>query len=342
MNGRHDALLLVGFGGPEAPEDVMPFLENVTRGRGVPRERLLQVAEHYRHLGGRSPINDHVRALIAALGPELARHGIELPIYWGNRNWHPFLSETMAEMARAGVRHALAIALAAYSSYSSCRQYREDIERARASVGPEAPSVAKARPFFNHPAFIAANAARVRDALDGLPPERRSKALLVYTAHSIPASMGRQCAYAAQLAETCRLVSERVGAGAWRLAYQSRSGRPEDPWLGPDILDLLDELHQSRHHEVLIHPVGFLSDHVEVLNDLDVEARRKGEALGMNVTRSLTVGDHPAFVSMLRALVEERLGDTTERLAVGTLPALPDACPIDCCLPPPRPARRVE
>lgn len=336
----YDALLIVGFGGPETREDVLPFLENVTRGRNVPRERLLEVAGHYDHFGGVSPINSQVRDLIAALRPELERQGVALPIYWGNRNWRPFLVDATRAMAVDGVNAALAVVLSAYSSYSSCRQYREDIERAREAVGPTAPRVDKVRVFYNHPGFVAANADRVRNALDALPEDRRGAAHLAFTAHSIPASMAANCRYEAQLAETCRLVAEALGVGPdrWRLVYQSRSGRPTDPWLEPDILDHLGDLHGRGVREVVVHPVGFLSDHVEVLFDLDEEARRKGEQLGMTVLRSSTVGTHPRFVGMLSALIQERLTGATDRPSVGRFEANPDACPVDCCLPPPRPA----
>ncbi len=335
----YDAILVVGFGGPEKREDVIPFLENVVRGRNVPRERILEVAEHYDHFGGVSPINSQVRALIEALRPELDRHGITLPLYWGNRNWHPLLPDTLREMTGAGVRRALALVLAAYSSYSSCRQYREDIERAQAAVGAGAPVVDKVRVFYNHPGFVTANADHLREALARIPAERRQNARLAFTAHSIPMSMARNCEYEPQLLETCRLVSEAadVTADRWSLVYQSRSGRPEDPWLEPDILDHLAELAAAGTKDIVIHPVGFLSDHVEVLFDLDEEARLTCEKLGLSLQRAATVGTHPAFVSMLRELIQERLDPTLEHRALGSLGPSHDVCPADCC---PAPARR--
>ncbi|KAJ3046842.1 hypothetical protein HK102_013078, partial [Quaeritorhiza haematococci] len=238
---EYDAILIVGFGGPEKPEDVMPFLENVTRGRNIPRERLEEVAEHYYHFGGVSPINAQGRALSDDLGPELRRHGVTAPIYWGNRNWTPMLADTLREMAEAGVKKALAVVLAAYSSYSSCRQYREDIGKAREEVGPTAPTVDKMRVFYNHPDFVSANADRVREALAGLSPEERGRAAIAFTAHSIPDSMARTSRYEEQILETCRLVAEelKIDDDRWSLVYQSRSGRPSDPWLGPDILEHL-------------------------------------------------------------------------------------------------------
>lgn len=329
----YDAILFVGFGGPEKPDDVMPFLENVTRGRNIPRERLLEVSEHYMHFGGVSPINAQVRELIAALTPELRAHGVDLPLYWGNRNWHPMLADTMAQMTRDGVKKALAVVLAAYSSYSSCRQYREDVQRARDAVGEGAPAFDKMRVYYNHPDFIVANADRVRTALEKLPEALRPEAHIAFTAHSIPSSMAAGCDYEKQLTETCRLVAGEVGvpASRWKLVYQSRSGRPTDPWLEPDILDHLGTLHSEGAKAVVVHPVGFISDHMEVLFDLDEEAAQRCASLGLPMVRSETVGIHPKFVGMLRELIVERLSASPERRATGQFGPNHDVCPIDCC-----------
>jgi len=331
----YDAILIVAFGGPEGPDDVLPFLENVTRGRNIPRDRLLEVAEHYHHFGGVSPLNAQVRSLIEALGPELRRHGVMLPIYWGNRNWRPMLGDTLVEMTEAGVRKALAVVLAAYSSYSSCRQYREDIERAREAAGPSAPEVDKVRVFYNHPEFVAANADRVREALAKLPAEARREVPLVFTAHSLPQAMADGSRYEEQLLETCRLIAEELGieSGRWSLSYQSRSGRPSDPWLEPDILDHLRALRGAGAREVVVQPVGFLSDHMEVLYDLDEEARQLCDEIGLHLVRAGTVGSHPRFVRMLRELIRERLGAArgSERRAVGRFGPHHDVCPADCC-----------
>jgi protoporphyrin/coproporphyrin ferrochelatase len=338
----YDAILIVGFGGPEGREDVIPFLENVLRGRNVPRERMLEVAEHYDHFGGISPINGQVRALIAALEPELKSQGVDLPVYWGNRNWTPMLADAMRQMTLDGVTHALGVVQAAYSSYSSCRQYREDISKAQEAVGEGAPIVDKMRVFYNHPDFIAVNAERVRDALAQFPPERQESVRVAFTAHSIPDSMAVNSNYVKQLTETCRLVAESSGVPPehWSLVYQSRSGRPTDPWLGPDILEHLDQLKADDVSDVIVQPVGFLSDHMEVLFDLDEEALGKSRELGLNMVRAGTVGTHPRFVEMLVELIRERIETSPERRAIGEYSASHDVCPLNCCLPPPRPATR--
>ena len=338
----YDAILIVGFGGPEGREDVIPFLENVLRGKPVPRERMLEVAEHYYHFDGISPINGQVRDLIAALEPELKAHGVDLPVYWGNRNWTPMLADTIRRMAEDGIKHALGVVQAAYSSYSSCRQYREDLLKAREAVGPSAPRVDKMRVFYNHPDFVGVNALRVREALDRLPEAHRGSARVAFTAHSIPQSMADNCNYEKQLTETCRLVAEAAGVepGRWNLVYQSRSGRPTDPWLAPDILDHLDDLKGQGAEAVVVQPVGFLSDHMEVMFDLDEEAMHKAGELGMAFVRAGTAGTDPAFVGMLRELIVERVEHQPDRRAVGQYPANHDVCPVNCCQPPPRPAGR--
>jgi len=330
VSGTADALLLIAFGGPERPADVLPFLENVLRGRNVPRERMLEVAEHYYHFGGVSPINGQMRELVPLVEAELREHGPQLPVYWGNRNWHPMLADTVRKMRDDGVKHVVAFVMSAYSSYSGCRQYLEDIVRAREAVGPGAPEINKLRLFFNHPGFIEPTAEHVRRALAQLPA-----AALVFTAHSVPVSMAASSQYEAQLQEACRLVSELVGRNDWRLVYQSRSGPPSQPWLGPDIGDYLRELHAKGVHDVVIAPIGFISDHMEVLYDLDTEARALCEELGINMVRAATVGNHPAFVSMIAELARERMGEATPRW-LGNLGPSADECRADCCAPPRR------
>jgi ferrochelatase len=335
----YDAILFVSFGGPERPEDVIPFLENVTRGRGVPRERLESVAEHYRHFGGKSPINEQNRELIGKLAEELELHGVRLPIYFGNRNWAPLLADSVADMQRAGVKRALAFITSAYSSYSGCRQYLEDIDRARASV-PGAPAIEPLRRFFNHPGFVEACTDRVAAALErlgaalgGTAPEGTR---LVFTAHSIPRSMASTSDYEKQLRANAQLISERLGRPHWDLVWQSRSGPPEVPWLEPDILDHVRELRRQEVPAIVIAPIGFLTDHVEVLYDLDEEARLTCEELGLPMARAGTVGTHPRFVQMIRELVMERLRGLPV-LSVGPLPACPDVCAPGCCPRPERP-----
>jgi protoporphyrin/coproporphyrin ferrochelatase len=338
----YDALLIVSFGGPEGPGDVMPFLENVLRGRNVPRERMLAVAEHYHHFGGVSPINAQNRQLIAALERELENHGPKLPIYWGNRNWRPMLVDTMRQMAANGVQRALAFFTSAYSSYSGCRQYREDVARAQQEVGSAAPHVDKLRVFFNHPGFIEPMVQSVRECLDQIPAAERDQTTVLFTAHSIPIAMADNCRYAEQLAEACRLVAEGAGVAAdrWELAYQSRSGPPQQPWLEPDVCDRIQQLHAARAlRRLVLAPIGFISDHLEVLYDLDIEARQLCERLEIPMQRAGTVGTHPRFVTMIRELIVERMTGADERPALGRLGPSHDVCPMDCCLyTPTRPA----
>jgi ferrochelatase len=325
---RYDALLVVSFGGPEGPDEVLPFLENVVRGRNVPRERLEEVAAHYERFGGVSPINEQNRALIEVLRAELAASGIDLPIYFGNRNWRPFLADTLAEMAAAGHRRALAFFTSAYSSYSGCRQYRENVRDAQEAVGPAAPEVEKLRVFYNHPGFVEANADRLAEAL----AEVGGDAHVAFTAHSIPVAMARQCRYEAQLAEAARLVAERVGVSDYRVVYQSRSGPSHVPWLEPDVCDHLRSVAAGGAEAVVVAPIGFLSDHVEVLYDLDVEARTLAGELGLRMARAGTAGTHASFVAMIRELVQERLVAGTPRRSVGRYGPSHDVCPPGCCL----------
>ncbi len=328
-----DALLVVSFGGPEGPDEVMPFLERVTGGRGVPRGRLEEVAHHYERFGGVSPLGAQNRALVEALRPELAAHRIELPIYLGNRNWHPFLADTLRRMAADGVERALGFVTSAYSSYAGCRLYREAICAAQAEVGPAAPEVLKTRVVYNHPGFVEANADRLREALATLPAERRGRAHVAFTAHSIPLAMARRARYERQLAETARLVADSAGATDYRVAYQSRSGPPQVPWLEPDILDHLRELAARGVEDVVVAPAGFVSDHMEVIYDLDVEARELAAELGLGFARAGTAGTHPAFVAMVRELVEERLEPGLPRRALGRDGPFYDVCPPGCCFP---------
>lgn len=329
---KYDAILFVSFGAPEQPGDVLPFLRNVVRGRNVPDERLLEVAENYQMFGGRSPLNEQNRALIGALRKSLAEINLKLPIYWGNRNWDPFLTAAIAEMKRDGVRRALAFVTSAYSSYSGCRQYREDIAKAQTEAAAEEIEIDKIRVFYNHPNFIHVNAENLRLALAEIPTERRSEAEIVFTAHSLPLAMAQNCDYVAQLEETCRLVAEQTGRTGWQLVFQSRSGAPGAPWLEPDINDYLRTLKTRNVRDAVVQPIGFISDHQEVIYDLDVQAQATAKQIGLNLVRARTAGTHPQFVEMIRELILERIDPEAARRFVGARGANHDVCPINCCL----------
>ncbi|MEN6497820.1 MAG: ferrochelatase [Thermoguttaceae bacterium] len=333
MSQPYDAVLLVSFGGPEKPDDVLPFLENVLRGKNVPHERMLEVAEHYYLFGGESPLTPQNRALLVALVQELNTHGPQLPVYWGNRNWHPLLPEAIQQMADDGIQHALAFVTSAFGSYSGCRQYQEDLQRACQEVGPEAPQIDKLRLFYNHPGFIEPMADHLAAALEQVPAERRDAVPLLFTAHSIPRSMADVSPYEEQLHEACRLVAQRAGRGQWQLVYQSRSGPPSQPWLEPDLKDRIAQLHQAEAiQDVVVVPIGYLSEHMEVLYDLDLEAGSLCDELGINMVRARVVGNHPRFVQMIRELILERIDSQAPRLSLGPHGPSPDACPSGCCI----------
>jgi protoporphyrin/coproporphyrin ferrochelatase len=332
--GRREALLLLSFGGPEGHEDVMPFLENVTRGRGIPRERLAAVAEHYHHFGGVSPINQQNQALIAAVEAELAAAGIDLPVYWGNRNWAPYVEDTWRQLAEDGVEHAYVFATSAYASFSGCRQYHEDVARARLALAldpaaPAGPTAEKLPHYFDAPGFVQANAEALRAALGSLPEDVRGTARLVATAHSIPEAMAAVAgpdggAYQAELLRAARLVVDAAAPGRpFDLVWQSRSGPPSVPWLEPDVNDHLRALAAAGETAVVVFPVGFVSDHLEVIWDLDNEAEETAAELGLTFVRAATAGTHPAFVATVRELLEER--------RAGGQPRLGTNCPAACC-----------
>jgi protoporphyrin/coproporphyrin ferrochelatase len=378
----YDAFLLLSFGGPEGPDDVLPFLENVTRGRGVPAERLAEVAAHYHAYGGVSPINAQCRDMLGAIGDALREAGLGLPLYWGNRNWHPFIEDTVRQMKADGAQRAIAFVTSAYSSYSACRQYLDDIDRAVAqaqtAAGPRAPGsgnalrIDKIRPYFNHPGFIEPFAAGVEEALAGLPAAAQADARLVFTAHSVPIGMAAASGspsagtavagapggrYVAELREASRLITERVRGGAlpFDLVFQSRSGPPSVPWLEPDVNDHLAALAKGALPDgtplpeggpsaVVAVPVGFVSDHMEVVHDLDVEAAQTAASLGLPFARAKAPGPTARFAAMVRELVAERvsgapalaLGD----LGLGAFAGGADGCPADCCrYTPARPGR---
>lgn len=336
---QYDAVILVSFGGPEGPDDVMPFLRNVVRGRDVPEERLAAVAEHYQHFGGVSPINEQCRRLLAAMRAEFDRAGLDLPLFWGNRNWHPYLTDELAVMRDRGVRRALAFVTSAYGSYSSCRQYLQDIEAARAAVGPDAPVVEKIRHYHDHPGFIEPHADAVRQALAELGDLDPRRERIVFTAHSIPTTMDAQSGpeggrYQAQVREAAALVAQRAAPGLpWDLAWQSRSGPAHVPWLEPDINDRLETLARVGVQGVVVSPIGFTSDHLEVIWDLDNEAAGTAKRLGLRFARAATPGTDPRFVTMIRELVQERLDPAAPRARLGRL-SMWDTCQPGCCLPP--------
>lgn len=350
----YDALLLVSFGGPEGPEDVVPFLENVTRGRDIPRERLDEVAEHYHAFGGRSPINDQNRALLAAIEEDLAAVGAPVPVYWGNRNWHPYLADTLAKMRDDGISRAAAFITSAYSSYSGCRQYREDLAEAAAAVGAGVPRIDRLRHYFDHPGFVEANGDAVLAALAELPPSLAGTMRLVYVTHSIPIAMAQTSgphggAYEEQhraVAEavTARVAAQGGGKHPYDLVYCSRSGPPQVPWLEPDVNDHLEKLAAGGVRAVVLAPIGFVSDHMEVVFDLDTEALGTAERLGLRAARARTAGTHPAFVSAVTDLLLERAaverGEHPARASIGPPGPSHDVCPAGCCPNPrgPRPA----
>jgi ferrochelatase len=331
MNHTYDAILVVSFGGPEGMADVIPFLQNVLRGRVVPPERLQSVARHYELFQGVSPINEQNRQLIAALTTLLNEEGPKLPIYWGNRNWHPLLADTVKRMAEDGITRALAFVTSAYSSYSGCRQYLENIEEARAAAGSQAPVIEKLRVYYNHPGFIGPNIEHVTAALGQIPASQRADAQLIFTAHSIPVAMANKCNYLGQLIEAGGLIARGAGHDKWQLVFQSRSGPPNQPWLEPDICDHLRELKAAGIADVVVAPIGFISDHLEVKYDLDTEARLVAESLELNFIRAATPGTHPDFVRMIRELIRERMESIPVRRVLGANGPRPDQCEPDCC-----------
>ena len=330
---KYDAILIVTFGGPDKMEDVLPFLENVLQGKNVPRERMLEVAHHYELFDGKSPINEQNAELKHLLEERMERTPPRLPVYIGNRNWHPMLPDTLREMKADGVKRALAFIASGYGCYSGCRQYREDIARARDEVGEGAPEVDKIRVFYNHPLFVQANADHVRSALDRIPASPHADAALIFTAHSIPTAMAAKCRYEAQLAEAARLVAEMVGHERWELVYQSRSGPPHQPWLEPDVCDVIRERAGQGVKHMVLSPIGFTSDHMEVLFDLDTEAKELCDELGVQMERAPAAGHHPLFIEMVHDLIAERIEDRPERPAIGRHKASHDVCPATCCMP---------
>ena len=328
---QYDAVLFMSFGGPEKNEDVIPFLENVTEGRGIPKERLAEVGEHYFHFGGKSPINDQNIALIKAIEKELEHQNLNLPVYFGNRNWDPYISDTMQQMKDDGVKRAVCFVTSGYSCYSGCRQYREDIVNAQEKVGEGAPEIDKIRVFYNHPGFIESTLLSIKESLSNWDTSDQKKVKIAFTAHSIPNSQAENSDYEVQLNETCRIITEDLNHTNYDMVYQSRSGSPRIPWLEPDILDYMDQISNEGVKDLLIVPIGFISDHMEVLYDLDTEAVEKAEELGMKMERVPTVGVSKPFVEMVIDLIKERMTKNPERKTLGERGPNHDICPVDCC-----------
>ncbi|MGZ4467594.1 MAG: ferrochelatase [Nocardioidaceae bacterium] len=340
----YDALLLVSFGGPERPEDVVPFLENVTRGRGIPRERLEEVGEHYFLFGGKSPINDQNRAFIAAVEEDFASSGLDLPVYWGNRNWDPYLADALRQMRDDGVRRAACLVTSAYSAYSGCRQYRENLADAVAEV-EAAPTLDRLRHYFNHPGFVEPMVDATLAALADLGDAVRHDAHILFVTHSIPVAMNESSgpdggAYVAQHRSVAEEIGERIRQEtghryAAELVFCSRSGPPHVPWLEPDVNDRIEELAREAVGGVVVVPIGFVSDHMEVIYDLDTEAAATAEKVGVEFARAATAGVDPRFVRMVRDLLLERSaherGVDVPRAAVGSQPPSWDVCPRGCC-----------
>ncbi|HVW81755.1 MAG TPA: ferrochelatase [Mycobacteriales bacterium] len=340
-SARYDGLLVLSFGGPEGPDEVMPFLENVTRGRNVPRERLESVAQHYLHFGGVSPINEQNRTLVAAVKADFAAHGLDLPVYWGNRNWRPFVGDVVAEMAAAGIRNALVFVTSGYASYSACRQYQDDLAAAAAPLGTTGPELHKLRHFFDHPGFIEPQQDAVRAGLAGIDPARHETTRLVFVAHSIPEVMAAAAGpngglYVAQLEAAAGLVAQAAPGIQRLLAYCSRSGPPTVPWLTPDINDALRDLAAQGVTDVVVVPIGFVSDHIEVRWDLDAEAATTAQELGLGFHRTAPPSVDPRFVAMVRELVMERVDRAAPRRALSDLGPAHDICPAGCCRVPSR------
>lgn len=329
---NYDAILIMSFGGPEGMADVMPFLDNVLRGRNVPEERKKEVAHHYEMFGGVSPINQQNSALRDALIEELARRGITTPVYLGNRNWKPFVSDVVRDMRDRGVKKFLSFVTSGFSCYSGCRQYREDMMRACEALGEGGPAFDKIRVYYNHPDFISVCAEHWSRAVQAFPADRRAHIHTAFTAHSIPQTMADKCDYAVQLQNACELTAEAAGMKNWQLVYQSRSGPPHQPWLGPDICDHIRALHEQGVREIIIHPIGFISDHMEVMYDLDHEADDLCKELGITMHRAATPGTHPLFVSMIAELIEERMDPSKPKRVIGNRPPKHDVCPQNCCL----------
>ena len=304
MPEKFDAILMIGYGAPEKIEDIRPFLQNVAKGRPIPPDRLEEVAHHYELFGGKSPLNEYTYKQASGLQNKLAENGYEIPVYVGMRNWHPFIPDTIREMSEKGVKNVVGMIMAAHQSDASWERYQRDVQEALTELGIEMEFKYSA-PLFNHPLFIEDSADRVLDCLNEIPPEEYSQTMILFTAHSIPTPMAEASPYVEQLMTTARLIAQRLNYDNWRLVYQSRSGRPTDPWLEPDVCDVIEEIAKEGVKNVIAQPIGFICDHIEVLFDIGIEAQEVSDEAGINLLRAKTVNDDPKFIEAMADVVEK-------------------------------------
>jgi len=307
MPKNYDAILMIGYGAPERIEDIHPFLQNVAKGRPIPPDRLEEVAHHYELFGGKSPLNKYTYKQAKGLQNKLAEHGREIPVYVGMRNWHPFTPDTIKQMSESGVKRAIGMIMAAHQSDASWKRYQRDVEEALTELGIEM-EFDYSPPLFDHPLFIEDSADRVQDCLDEIPSKEYTSTMILFTAHSIPTPMAEASPYVEQLTTTARLIAEKLDYDNWRLVYQSRSGRPTDPWLEPDVCDVIHEVAKEGVKNVIAQPIGFICDHIEVLFDIGVEAQEASEEAGINLLRAKTVNDDPKFIEAMADIVEKMMG----------------------------------
>ena len=306
MSKKYDAILMIGYGAPEKIEDIRPFLENVAKGRPIPPDRLEEVAHHYELFGGKSPLNEYTYKQARALQNKLAEYGHDIPVYVGMRNWHPFTPDTIKEMHDNGARKVIGMIMAAHQSDASWEKYQRDVQEALTDLGIEM-EFDYSPPLFDHPLFIEDSADRVQDCLDEIPTEEYPETMILFTAHSIPVPMAEASPYVEQLTTTARLIAEKLNYDNWRLVYQSRSGRPTDPWLEPDVCDVIEEISKEGVKNVIAQPIGFICDHIEVLFDIGVEAQETSDEVGIKLYRANTVNDDPKFIEAMADVVQKMM-----------------------------------
>jgi len=306
MPQKFDAILMIGYGAPEKIEDIRPFLQNVAKGRPIPPDRLDEVAHHYELFGGKSPLNEYTYKQANGLQNKLAENGHEIPVYVGMRNWHPLTPDTIKQMSESGVKRAIGMIMAAHQSDASWEKYQRDVQQALTELGVQM-EFQYSPPLFDHPLFIEDSADRVLDCLNEIPPEEYESTMILFTAHSIPTPMAEASPYVEQLTATARLIAEKLDYDNWRLVYQSRSGRPTDPWLEPDVCDVIEEIAKEGVKNVIVQPIGFICDHIEVLFDIGVEAKKTSQEVGINLLRAKTVNDDPKFIEAMADVVEKMM-----------------------------------